>query len=108
MDSSATVPEELLAPAGSLLDGEDPTSVHLEDPEHWVAVYSELFESTQRMLAAAQERLESEAANERADLKLVEREISALVARSEFFAARLRWWGLRGRELWVETGEGKA
>ena len=105
MDSSAAIPEEVVSPAPSLLSGEDPTSIHPEDPQHWVTVYSELFESTKRMLAAVQARLDSPAANDQADVELAEREISALVARSEFFAARLRWWGLRGRELWAETRE---
>jgi hypothetical protein len=105
MDSSAAVPEEVLSPGASLLAGEDPTSIHLEDPEHWVTVYSELFESTKRMLAAARERLDSEAAADQADLRLVEREITALVARSQFFAARLRWWRMRGRQLWAETAQ---
>ena len=57
------------------------------------------------MLAAARERLDSAAAADRADLRLVEREIAALVARSEFFAARLRWWAMRGRQLWAETAD---
>jgi hypothetical protein len=105
MDSTAAVPEEVAAPAVSLLDGEDPNSTHLEDPEHWVTVYSELFESTSRMLNAARQRLDSAGAADEADLGLVEREISALLVRAEFFSARMRWWAMRGRELWAESGK---
>jgi hypothetical protein len=103
MNSSAAESDEA-ATAGTLLDGEDPTSVHLDDPEHWVAVYSELVESTKQMLEAARERLTSPSDAEEADLKLVEREVSALLARSEFFASRLNWWVDRGRELWARKG----
>jgi hypothetical protein len=102
MDSSARQPEAAVVPVGVLLDGEDPTSVHRDDPEHWVAVYSELIESTNRILVAARERLASPAAAEQAEAKLLHSDIAALVARSEFFAARLRWWANRGRELWSE------
>jgi hypothetical protein len=106
MDSSAAVPEEVVAPAVSLLDGEDPKSLYLEDPEHWVAVYSELFESTSRMLTVARERLDSAGAADEADLRLMEGEISALLARAEVFSARMRWWAKRGRELWAESRKG--
>ncbi|HEY8811869.1 MAG TPA: hypothetical protein VIO86_05175 [Candidatus Dormibacteraeota bacterium] len=102
MDSSAAGPAEVVAPAGALLDGENPTTIHRDDPEHWVAVYAELIESTKEILAASRERLALHSAADRADLKLLEREISVLVARSEFFADRLRWWADRGRELWAE------
>jgi hypothetical protein len=99
MESSAAEPFEVATPAGMLLDGENPASIHRDDPEHWVAVYSELVESTNRILLAAKERLEARSGADNADVRLLEREISALVAHCEFFESRLRWWANRGREL---------
>jgi hypothetical protein len=101
MESSAAGPDEAVAPSEALLDGEDPESLHLDDPEHWVAVYSELVEATNRMLDAARERLAGRAIADQADVRLVKREIAALVARSEFFGGRMRWWAKRGGELWA-------
>jgi hypothetical protein len=103
MESSAVEPEEAVAPVGALLDGEDPESIHLDDPEHWVAVYAELVEATNRMLDAARKRLAARTAAEQADLRLVEHEIAALLARAEFFGARHRWWADRGRVLWSRS-----
>ncbi len=100
MDSSVSVPEDTVVPAAELLDGEDPNSVHLDDPEHWVAVYSELLRSTNRILEALRERLASPAAADPEDVKLAQREMSALQAHCNFFTSRLRWWANRGRELW--------
>ena len=101
MESKAAEPEDAVAPGWVLLDGEDPESVHLDDPEHWVAVYAELVESTNRMIDTARERLVERTAADRADVRQVEREIAALLARAEFFAARHRWWAQRGKELWI-------
>jgi len=101
MDSSAAERKEFVAPEGTLLDGENPASIHRDDPEHWVAVYSELVESTTRILTAARERVAVRNAADQADVKLLEVEIAALEARSAFFASRLRWWADRGRELWA-------
>ena len=105
MESSAADQGEVMASGGMLLDGEDPQSLHLDDPEHWVAVYSELVESTNRILSAARERVAERNASEQGDVKLLEIEIAALEARSSFFASRLRWWADRGRELWSEPAE---
>ena len=105
MGSNGAEPEEVIGAAGNLLDGENPASTHRDDPEHWVAVYSELVESTNRILSAARERVAERNASEQGDVKLLETEIAALDARSNFFASRLRWWANRGRELWSEPAE---
>jgi hypothetical protein len=100
MGSEASETTESVRYEWDLLDGEDPLSSHPDDPEHWVAVYGELRESTTRMLEAARERLASHAAEGSADAKLIEREISILVSRNQFFSSRHSWWANRGRELW--------
>jgi hypothetical protein len=105
MNSSAAGPEEIVEVAGTLLDGENPTSTHRDDPEHWVAVYAELVDSTSRILVAAREGVAQRNAADDRDVKLLEVEIAALEARSRFFASRLRWWANRGRELWSEPIE---
>jgi hypothetical protein len=105
MNSSAAGPEEIVEVAGALLDGENPTSTHRDDPEHWVAVYAELVDSTNRILLAARESVAQRNAADDHDMKLLEVEIAALEARSRFFASRLRWWANRGRELWAEPTE---
>ena len=101
MDRSAAESEEVVMSAGTLLDGEDPLSEHRDDPEHWIAVYTELVDSTNLMLGAARERLGAKAGAGRPDAKLIELEIAALVSRSAFFTSRLRWWTQRGADLWV-------
>lgn len=105
MDRSGAEPEDVIGAAGSLLDGENPASIHRDDPEHWVAVYSELVESTNRILAAARERVAERNAADHRDVKLLEVEIATLDARSKFFASRLHWWADRGRELWADQPE---
>lgn len=103
MESSATESEPVVGlaePTWSLLDGEDPTSLHRDDPQHWVAVYTELVEATHRMLGAARERLASRSALDQAEAELLERDIAALVARFDFFTGRRDWWAKRGGELW--------
>ena len=82
-----------------LLDGEDPFSSYRDDPEHWVAVYGELVESTTRLLEAARDRLASDEAEGSGDAKLIEGEISVLVSRNRFFSSRHAWWTNRGNEL---------
>jgi hypothetical protein len=111
MDRSTADLEETVTPAGALLDGEDPTSLHRDDPEHWVAVYTELVESTNLMLAAARKRHSNKARSNPPDADLIELEVAALAARAAFFTSRLRWWTERGTEMWVgepelSTGDG--
>jgi hypothetical protein len=100
MSSTEAEPEELLSREWVLLDGEDPLSLHRDDPEHWVAVYSELVDSTTRMLDAARERVAAYEADGNTDVTMDEREIEVLAVKTQFFGTRLRWWVMRGRELW--------
>jgi len=106
MERRAAEPDEAVAGVGVLLDGENPASVHLDDPEHWVAVYAELVEATNRILEAARQRLAERAEADGAGVPILEQEIAALLARADLFSARLRWWTQRGRELWSPNGKG--
>ena len=76
-----------------LLDGEDESSQHLDDAEHWVKVYMELLEFKRSVLATTEEHvgtMDADASSEvqRTDLK-------ALHAEALRFERRLVYW--RGR-----------
>jgi len=73
------------------LEGPQPAVIHPEDAQHWVAVYRELVETIDRMLASARGRVH--AGNGRRNGASPEsREVQLLETRAEFFRRRLEWW----------------
>ncbi len=84
-----------------LLDGEDESSQHLDDAEHWVKVYRELLEFKRSVLATTEEHvgtMEADASNEvqKTDLK-------ALHAEALRFERRLVYWRSRISALQEEA-----
>jgi len=86
-----------------LLDGENPNSDLGDDAEHWVTVYSELAQSTRRMLHAAEARIEARRSEAGSNPEVDHRELKYIGTRLSFFEERLRWWVTRGAEL-AKTG----
>lgn len=86
-----------------LLDGEDPSTHHLEDATHWVTVYSELLTFKERLVDTAQDGLtrmtEFGARKEAANQDLV-----ILTAERERLVRRLSYWKARQQELVRQTG----
>jgi ribosomal protein S16 len=87
-----------------LLEGEDPTSSHGDDAEHWVTVYAELAHSTGRMLRAAEQRAKARKLENGSNPSLDHRELKYIATRLRFFEERLRWWVDRGAELTRTNG----
>jgi hypothetical protein len=83
--------EEVSEAVWTRLEGPQPAVLHPEDALHWVAVYRELVETIDRMLASARERVH--ASNGRGHGASPEsREVQLLETRAEFFRRRLEWW----------------
>jgi hypothetical protein len=101
MSSSASEPGGTAPVEWALLEGEDTTSLHPEDPEHWVAVYAELVSTTNRMLDGATARRAARQLNGLPKADVDEREVAILRSKTKFFRERLRWWTERGIELWT-------
>jgi hypothetical protein len=80
------------------LEGADATSDHPEDRAHWMAVYAELVDTTDRMLVSARERLVALDGNGSAEAASEAREVEMLASRTAFLKERLRWWTARGRK----------
>ena len=76
-----------------LLDGEDESSQHLDDAEHWVKVYMELLEFKRSVLATTEEHVGTMDAD--ASSEVQKTDLKALHAEALRFERRLVYW--RGR-----------
>jgi hypothetical protein len=76
-----------------LLDGEDESSQHLDDAEHWVKVYMELLEFKRSVLATTEEHIGTMDAD--ASSEVQKTDLKALHAEELRFERRLVYW--RGR-----------
>lgn len=76
-----------------LLDGEDESSQHLDDAEHWVKVYMELLEFKRSVLATTEEHVGTMDAD--ASSEVQKTDLKALHAEELRFERRLVYW--RGR-----------
>jgi hypothetical protein len=77
-----------------LLDGEDPATTHIDDAEHWLAVYRDLLKSKQELIGVTEHRMDHvvpEAANElgQTDLEILKKEGERFQRRIAFWEARL-------------------
>jgi hypothetical protein len=77
-----------------LLDGEDPDTTHLDDAEHWLAVYTDLLKSKQELIGVTEHRMdhvERDAADElgQTDLEILQKEGERFQRRIAFWEARL-------------------
>ena len=100
--SSDRNPSDFATDPERLLPGEDPASTDPEDADHWVSVYSELLELKQQLTTNLRDMMEHQRQDvqdelERADVRLLKREI-------ERFEHRLAFW--QGRQ--VPAGSGPA
>ena len=87
----------------ALLDGEDPDSRHLDDAEHWIAVYTELIAFKETVLTStAEEMADMEHAEARSEAKHVD--VKVLRAELDRFRKRLIFWQQRHIELCREGG----
>lgn len=77
-----------------LLPGEEPTSQHVDDVEHWLTVYSELLDFKRFMLDGASLRA-NEMRTEIAREEIERTDLRVARAEAERFATRLAYW--RGR-----------
>ncbi len=84
--------------AERLLDGENPTTPHADDVEHWISAYSELIAYKETLIAKTQEEagtMVNPAAfleTEKVDLTILKREL-------ENYRRRLTFWLGRRTEL---------
>jgi len=76
------------------LPGEDPTTAHQDDVEHWVAVYSELLSFKRFMLDGASARA-AEMVTSEARVEIETTDLRVARAEAERFSRRLGFW--RGR-----------
>lgn len=93
VDSRRLLPGEE-ATIDAYLPGEDPTTAHLDDVEHWVAVYSELLSFKRFMLDGASARAaEMVTAQAREEVETTDLRVAR--AEAERFSRRIGFW--RGR-----------
>lgn len=86
-----------IASPDRLLPGEVSDTRHLEDVEHWIAVYSELLAFKKRLLDTTGDEAEELSADARAE---VERTDSTATKReAERLAGRLGFWRRRREEF---------
>jgi hypothetical protein len=76
-----------------LLDGEDESTHHLDDAEHWVKVYLELLEFKRSVLATTEQHVGTMDAD--ASSEVQKTDLKALHAEALRFERRLVYW--RGR-----------
>ena len=100
-----STPEQDATDRDRLLPGEDPDTRHLDDADHWLAVYTELLQTKAALLAALNERLaqtEKREAREEVgatDAVLLQRELVR-------FHERLDFWKGRKAELGASRDRG--
>jgi hypothetical protein len=82
-----------------LLPGESSDSSHLDDVEHWIAVYRELLAYKDRLLAVTGTTLSQLTEEQPAKREVVETDRVLIVAERERFARRLGFWQDRLVEL---------
>jgi hypothetical protein len=80
-----------------LLPSEDPDARHIDDAQHWVAVYTELLATKARILDTTLEQME--AAKHPAVAYELQTDQTVLLAEIERFQRRLRFWHDREVEL---------
>ena len=88
-----------------LLPGEEPTSQHIDDVEHWLNVYSELLDFKRFMLDGASLRA-NEMRTETARDEIERTDLRVARAEAERFAARLAYW--RGRRDTITKTQAEA
>ena len=76
-----------------LLEGEDESTQHLDDAEHWIKVYSELLEFKRSVLATTEEHVGTMDVD--ASVEVQKTDLRALHAEALRFERRLVYW--RGR-----------
>jgi DNA-binding response OmpR family regulator len=86
------------ADAQRLIEGEDPQTMHAEDAQRWLVIYSELFAYKETVLARTQAamatmRPETISEIERTDVVIMHRERDRVRRRMEFWRQRLRELG---------------
>lgn len=82
----------------TLLDGEDPSSVHREEAEHWVAAYSELINYKDSLLLASADSL-SLMTTDAAIKEFTGVDVVILGRQVAKFRRRLAFWVQRREEL---------
>lgn len=93
MSDEAEVRRQSIDP-DRLLPGEDLDSQDRQDAEHWVAVYTELLNTKQKLIRNLREMMAQQAADvrdelERADIRMLEMQIDRFVARRTHWQRRL-------------------
>lgn len=104
--ASSVNPDEAVIRAvdgDTLLEGEDPETPHVEDAEHWVAVYKELIAFKRSLLDSTNEdasQLEHREARREAS------HVDGAILRAELerFRHRLQFWQERHAELEERNG----
>jgi hypothetical protein len=82
-----------------LLPGESLDSPHIDDVEHWIAVYRELLAYKDRLLAVTRTTLSQPTEEHPARREIVETDQALIVAERERFVRRLGFWQDRLIEL---------
>ena len=75
-----------------LLPGESLDSPHLDDAEHWIAVYRELLAYKDRLLAVTGTTLSQLTEEQPARREVVETDRALIVAERKRFVRRLEFW----------------
>jgi hypothetical protein len=87
-----------------LLEGEDESTQHLDDAEHWVKVYMELLEFKRSVLATTEQHVGTMDAD--ASIEVQKTDLKALHAEALRFERRLVYW--RGRIAALQQQEHRA
>jgi hypothetical protein len=80
-----------------LLPGEDPTTPHPEEPQHWASVYRELVSFKERIVNTARQAV-SEAWQQEVSRELAATDLVALEAELARLRRRLEFWRQRVEE----------
>jgi hypothetical protein len=80
-----------------LLEGEDPSSHHRDDVDHWIRVYTELLQYKRDLLSTTRERLAI--IEPRAGEEIEKTDLRVLSAEASRFEHRLGFWRRRRSEL---------
>lgn len=86
----------------ALLQGEDPSSLYLEDAAHWITVYGELLIMKADLLAAAADNVKIMSEDAKADAHFDQRLLRAQAGR---YQMRLEYWRTRIAELTARNVE---
>jgi DNA-binding response OmpR family regulator len=93
-------------PDDRLLEGEDPKTLFAHDARHWIAVYREMIDFKDQLLARVQEQLRRLPRAARSDVTdndvgMIQKQLDRYKRRLEFWYARQ--WELEGLEVDLDT-----